>query len=172
MGWTGEYFNGTMKEYQQHVLESYLSPHKLVAYNRKGNNLYCAVDNGTITYGLVILCTKDKDEFFCKLMDECMQPYYYGISTKVLNSLSDTDDEQSIAWRKDCRELIEEQKDKKHYLIKCTHVTGQVMYLNYAGRRYKKETKNKLHTIGQGKKTMESCKGNNPDWNFEIIVHE
>ena len=172
MGWTSEYFDGTMKEYQDYVLNSYLTPHKLVAYNRKGNNLFCAVDNGTLVYGLVILCTKNKGEYSCKLMDETAHPYYYGASTKVLNLLTETDSKNALTWRKECGELIDQQKEKGYYLITCTHVSGSVMYLGYSGIRYKKETRNRIHTLDQGKKTVESCTGNNPDWNFEIIVHE
>ena len=172
MGWTSEYFDGTMREYQDYVLDSYLTPHKLLAYNRKGNNLYCAVDTNGIVYGLVILCSKTKDEFFYKMIDEVMHPYYYQASAKVLALLSTTESENATSWRKECRKLIDQGKDKSYYIIKVTHVSGGVMYLNYKGGRYKKEIHNKMHTIEQGTKTMESCNRVNATWEAEIIKRD
>lgn len=70
----------------------------------------------TYTFAVVAITSTQKDEYFnfgYKDMDESMVPYYYDCPVSILKLLDETDDENSLSWRKGCYENHEEKSKKR-----------------------------------------------------------
>lgn len=123
MGWTGVYTERTPKEYWKEVfIPEYehwdsKTPNrmKIVAQNNYGSEFYAAVKDSVrnVVFGLVVLIHSEDGEIVYKEMTDSCGPCYYHVSAKVLNALSDTDDEYSREWREKCREELQKKKTQR-----------------------------------------------------------
>lgn len=109
MGWT------TVREYQLENkkadgIKKFLndrielhSDYEVVDYSKKGNTVYRAIKNpnGHI-FALVTLISFGDGDFGWKEMDENMHPYFHDCPKKIIDKLSDTDNEHALAWRNEC----------------------------------------------------------------------
>ena len=123
MGWTGlsqyEYdttkVSGLKAFFQNRFFNSDCA---IVACSAKNNVFYCAVkENETENVTCYVFKysnarTNDGCNFAFKDMHECEVPYCYEPSQKVLDALSDTDNENSLKWREKCKELKAKSKIK------------------------------------------------------------
>lgn len=121
MGWTGlsqyEYdttkVSGLKAFFQNRFFNSDCS---IVACSAKGNVFYCAIKENENVSCYVIKYSNahnsDGCNFTYKAMHESDVPYCYEPSQKVLDALSDTDNENSLKWRNKCKELKAKSKIK------------------------------------------------------------
>lgn len=88
----------------------------------RGSTYYAAVRNQNEASGLditlAVVClthtnAKSYHNFGYKDMDETMLPFYYDCPKGILDLLSETEDENALAWRERCRQEIERKKEKK-----------------------------------------------------------
>lgn len=88
---------------------------EVVAENSYGKEFYAAIHDKKrdVTFCLVALIVKDKHGISIKDMDNSMGPFYYHASKKVLNALSEPDNEDDKEWREKCLETMQQTKTKK-----------------------------------------------------------
>ena len=85
-----------------------------------GSTYYAAVrrtdikTGHNVTYATVFLTrihkTNTGHDFFYKSMDESMMPYYFDCPKLILDLLTDTDNEDSLEWRRRCKERREQTR--------------------------------------------------------------
>lgn len=95
----------------------YVAIQNLVKYAGKdanGAEIYTPVENGKVWAEVLLTRVKGR-LFYYKDMCEFMGPVESNCPASILNLLSDTDSEWALAWRKRCRDNIEEAK-KPHAL--------------------------------------------------------
>lgn len=121
------YFEGINEEHYK-VLKSsmvgsvyYAAVKKLTEAKKdeNGQYTYTPVENGNI-FGVVILTSTDMKDYFnfsFKLIEEQLGPGYYDCPVGILDLLSETNDEISLAWRKKCREKHERKKILKNLKV-------------------------------------------------------
>lgn len=124
MGWTGlsqyEYDTTKVSGLKAFFQNRYFNSDKsqIVACSAKSNVFYCAIkenETGDVTcYVFKYSNARNSDgcNFAFKAMHECVVPYCYEPSQKVLDALSDTDNENSLKWRNKCKELKAKSKIK------------------------------------------------------------
>lgn len=124
MGWTGlsqyEYDTTKVSGLKAFFQNRYFNSDKsqIVACSAKSNVFYCAIkENETENVSCYVFKysnarTNDGCNFTFKAMHECEVPYCYEPSQKVLDALSDTDNENSLKWRNKCKELKAKSKIK------------------------------------------------------------
>lgn len=123
MGWTGlsqyEYDTTKVSGLKAFFQNRFFNTNcEIVACSAKNNVFYCAVkENETENVTCYVFKysnarTNDGCNFAFKDMHECEVPYCYEPSQKVLDALSDTDNENSLKWREKCKELKEKSKIK------------------------------------------------------------
>lgn len=123
MGWTGlsqyEYdttkVSGLKAFFQNRFFNGDCA---IVACSAKSNVFYCAIkENETENVSCYVFKysnarNSDGCNFTFKAMHESDVPYCYEPSQKVLDTLSDTDNENSLKWRNKCKELKAKSKIK------------------------------------------------------------
>lgn len=65
--------------------------------------------------GVVVLLDyrpQDYYNFGYKVMDEASHPYYYDCPARILDLLTDTDNENALSWRATCREKLNKQASR------------------------------------------------------------
>lgn len=123
MGWTGlsqyEYDTTKVSGLKAFFQNRFFNTNcEIVACSAKSNVFYCAVkEKETENISCYVIKysnthTNDGCNFAYKDMHECEVPYCYEPSQKVLDVLSDTDNENSLKWRNKCKELKAKSKIK------------------------------------------------------------
>lgn len=87
---------------------------KLVDYAISGNFLYLLVYSADRNYNFITVtkCSKQKNEFCYKFMEDNMQPYFYDCPERLLKQANSTN-EYAQKWYADCREYREMKKERK-----------------------------------------------------------
>lgn len=105
MGWSGSYYPGGVKDFIKNGEVEKLYRYETLAKSVHGNVVYSAIkdDEGKIS-AVVTLLRKDRDGYIMvKSVHEDFGPCESKCPEKILNMLSDTDDEWALAWRERCR---------------------------------------------------------------------
>lgn len=131
MGWTTTHkpANVSAKEYIERELLVWTSPtHSYRVLDGGVKNFrtyYGAVEKVELKSGkrdvfaVIILLSYSKDyyNFGYKDMSEDMGPYQADCPERILNLLTPTDNANANAWRKQCRDRIEQSRQKKQSVI-------------------------------------------------------
>lgn len=125
MGWTGIPFNNVpkSKEGRSYLARLTLSGYKvlhskLVKDNsvdpKNGYVYYASLENADgQRYIAIVLMQYEDNEYFYKIMDESVAPYYYDCPPAVLNDVPCPEHEWAVEWRKKVREKIAAER-KRH----------------------------------------------------------
>lgn len=122
MGWTGlsqyEFDTTKVSGLKAFFQNRFLGTNcEIVACSAKSNVFYCAVKENEKEITCYVFKysnarTNDGCNFAYKAMHESDVPYCYEPSQKVLDALSETDNENSLKWRNKCKELKAKSKIK------------------------------------------------------------
>lgn len=131
MGWTGIhadfYKNGKVDRkaemdyrWTQEESEDYAQL-RVLKSSMVGSVYYAAVEVSenekmVQVFGVTGLTSVDNNDYYnfsYKDIDETMGPYSYDCPIGILNLLTDTDNENALEWRKECRKRHEEKKRKQ-----------------------------------------------------------
>lgn len=122
MGWTGlsqyEFDTTKVSGLKAFFQNRFLGTNcEIVACSAKSNVFYCAVKENETEITCYVFKysnarTNDGCNFAYKAMHESDVPYCYEPSQKVLDALSETDNENSLKWRNKCKELKAKSKIK------------------------------------------------------------
>lgn len=129
MGWLGQQFSGTKKEYfESMVLDGFDAPTKALKYTVKGSTAYAVMDVPQRNQRFILVCLirKDRDgSMMHKLMDESVGPCYYDCPISYLDLVKDFPpvNEYAQKYREDIRKHHEEKKKKR----KAQKVLGETM---------------------------------------------
>lgn len=101
MGWSSYKSKLSPKEVAKREFEG----HEILGVVSKGREVYVAArqKDGKVA-GWVVLVERSKEEVSVKVLHECELPYYFGAPKKILDLLDETQDENSLKWRKFCRD--------------------------------------------------------------------
>ena len=113
MGWTSThaiYYDHRGKIDRKKEIESDFSDgYSVVKSAMVGSVYYGAIRHGDAVFGLVVLTSTDKRDYFnfsYKMMDETEGPYYNRCPKSILDCLTPTDSEFANQWRARCRENL------------------------------------------------------------------
>lgn len=104
MGWTGQvatcYKNGKIDKKAEcdKIFEN------VVKSSIRGNVYYAAIKHKDVIYGMVCLCSVQKEWIHIKEISEDMGPFYYDCPIGILKLLSKTDNGNALEWRQKCME--------------------------------------------------------------------
>ena len=130
MGWTSyhaTYYEGEKVDRKKEC-DAYFTEglnkgyYKIIRSSMVGNVYYAAIqhlnDEEKSIFGVVILTRTNINNYYnftYKVMDETVGPCYYDCPVKILKSLSKTDNELALNWRKRCLENVK-SKNKLYSL--------------------------------------------------------
>jgi len=107
MGWTGLYRRDikTISDRRRVLLDELNQDNNIIDISNKGNTFYVAYktkDNDVSA--LVVLTSKNKDEFLYKVIGESCMPYQFDCPKRILKLLTPTNNDYANQWRNKCLE--------------------------------------------------------------------
>jgi hypothetical protein len=116
MGWDGIQNDGKRRDARAHIERGVGSDaaRRTLAAKRIGDVIYAAIEgqngNGPAdVFGAVILLERARGWTYYKVMDEGMGPFESECPAEILDLLTETTDNYSLAWRYRCRANLLDQ---------------------------------------------------------------